>query len=992
MSFCNSVYQTTVYLTLFKKNNCKHIRIIPPPLSNMETPIPQPAEFKMDIIDDNDGQPTTGKEQKIDFISSRYDTDTEILETPIPQPAEFKMDIIDDNDGQPTTGKEQKIDFISSRYDTDTEILETPIPQPAEFKMDIIDDNDGQPTTGKEQKIDFISSRYDTDTEILETPIPQPTEFKMDIIDDNDGQPTTGKEQKIDFINSRYDTDTEILETPIPQPTEFKMDIIDDNDGQPTTGKEQKIDFISSRYDTDTEILETPIPQPAEFKMDIIDDNDGQPTTGKEQKIDFISSRYDTDTEILETPIPQPAEFKMDIIDNNDGQPTTGKEQKIDFIRSRYDTDTEMTHSTPAKNASKNNSTKSTSTNNCFRYWIVETEKQATDEGVEAIYNNPIITLVKVISEHCLGLQFKKSVSSKKVLGIIKDIVSNTNVSNIKCSAFRKLISSASDIQGGDSDKVINGQLSKTVNIRKIKNNNSRSNKRSHIQRFNVYYTFQTVGETLQERIENIKKIIKHSPVKRPYSNTTNEEVNNNESEAKKIDPRGIKDIYFLDMSLTNGCFTIRNWGIRKQKEEDEKDEVNLTGGGEQEAGDGKYENIDNFNIQDLYKQQLVVGRKINHKEFKKLTHKRTMNRHIRSWVCILPFYNTNGVAANTEEKLKEKGISSYRLFTDQTGIVQFDLDHSSNTSSQAAEAMGAMHKSLCFQTNTKTINKLIFDKMDILKPQMAGDIILRSKWRNNDRKPTRCFKFVSTSQESNKRLTDCDILAIIFQGLFSSVHYRHDNRKYGVAKSKLKIIPSAIKIAYPEKYQQAADNNTSPPQPMFAPLKFTNITLAEFSKEKTSKGMNCFKISKKLIDKHGKSKKPFSAFTFDCVESSAFFFNDIEKELVQRIVKQERVKMLKAIKNKDKEDSYSGVIRIKTKAKGYNVANKKTGKLIPADNHCINNKLNDMVNIIYDFDIERVVQRPEHASKNEEEKMDTYTTIDTDATKKNGGLKKKEN
>ncbi|KAK7083452.1 hypothetical protein SK128_000856 [Halocaridina rubra] len=99
--------------------------------------------------------------------------------------------------------------------------------------------------------------------------------------------------------------------------------------------------------------------------------------------------------------------------------------------------------------------------------------------------------------------------------------------------------------------------------------------------------------------------------------------------------------------------------------------------------------------LQNAKKGLLIVGRKIDHTEFKKMTHQRTMNRHIKSWFCVLPFYTTGGIAPVSEEELRKYGISAYRLFTDNTGIVQFDQDHSSNTSSQAAEAMGALHKSL---------------------------------------------------------------------------------------------------------------------------------------------------------------------------------------------------------------------------------------------------------------------------------------------------------
>nr|AYV99271.1 wssv106 [White spot syndrome virus] len=224
------------------------------------------------------------------------------------------------------------------------------------------------------------------------------------------------------------------------------------------------------------------------------------------------------------------------------------------------------------------------------------------------------------------------------------------------------------------------------------------------------------------------------------------------------------------------------------------------------------------------------------------------------------------------------------------------------------------------------------------------------------------------------------DVLSIVHtDGLFSSVHFRKDTMEYGVAKSKSKIIPKTIKI------KKGGDTFHSE-EDIEVPVKFTAITSEELNRECNTKGMNSLRAHKKRKSNSSttttsttststtantpkKTKKsasaasdPFAKLTLDYVDSTSFVFYNISKEMVQRILAQERVKTLKAVKNEEKmeivegeeaQETYRGIVKIKTNAKAYNLANKTSGVLFPADKVCLKHTLEDLGDVL-DFDVVR--------------------------------------
>ncbi|AAK77804.1 ORF135 [White spot syndrome virus] len=584
--------------------------------------------------------------------------------------------------------------------------------------------------------------------------------------------------------------------------------------------------------------------------------------------------------------------------------------------------------------------------NNNYRYWQIRIEAAAAENVTQAVLdaivegNDTVIKAILLPEGEGIGLQFNKSVSSQQAKNIVQAAdIEFGQVAHMKCNLFHKM-------EKADESSNSSGESPK---VKKVRRNKS--------QPTNSYYTFTMIGDSLQERIDNAIKVIEMSPVKRPFSNSAaaaeEDTTTTTTTSTGVVNPRGIKDIHFFDSSISKGCFTVRN--IVAANGEVPQEEF----------------------VSELYTNLLKVEEKVDHPTFKKLIHDRTMNRHIKAWYCICPYYTTGGVPP-AADKVSAKGIATYRIYEDRTGVFQFDGAHTSTTPAQAAEATGAIHKSMLFQSPGTDIQKFLdAKKAEGLEPISSGEIVYRSKWSPNDSRATRCFKFYSSSDE---KMNIADVLSIVHtDGLFSSVHFRKDTMEYGVAKSKSKIIPKTIKI------KKGGDTFHSE-EDIEVPVKFTAITSEELNRECNTKGMNSLRAHKKRKSNSSttttsttststtantpkKTKKsasaasdPFAKLTLDYVDSTSFVFYNISKEMVQRILAQERVKTLKAVKNEEKmeivegeeaQETYRGIVKIKTNAKAYNLANKTSGVLFPADKVCLKHTLEDLGDVL-DFDVVR--------------------------------------
>lgn len=530
----------------------------------------------------------------------------------------------------------------------------------------------------------------------------------------------------------------------------------------------------------------------------------------------------------------------------------------------------------PAKKAKRprKNAPSKIANNNSYKYWQVEVDYSGDSPILEAVKTNVTISKVLPVSPTVIGLKFVKSMTYQQVRAIVKG-----EITRMECSAFRKL------------DKSRN-------------NKSSASDKpsRPRIHPINSYYTFTTVGDTFEKRVANAKMILSMSPVKKPFPSM---------DDAQHVSPGGMKEINFLNPDLAEGCFAVRN----KMKVVEPKEE------GEQPSLV-----VEELDLAKYYEGLVTDIEKIDHDKYRTLIHQRNMRRHIKSWICIGPYYAKDGIPP-ADDVVAKKGISAYRLFDNGMSIFQFEGRRSSITPGEAAEAMGAMHKSLCFQSSGNVVRKLLADSSNNKTLACMGDLNYRSKWRNNDKRATKCIKFYSVADD--KKITDQDILDIVnTEKMFHNIHFREVDRAYGVAKKSgnEKIVPSTIKLSDDSK------------------IRFTAITFNEFNTEKKARGMNCFSTW----------RKGPKANTFGDIASTAFNFDGLTKESIERIMSQKRVMFLKAVKNEEVEDSYYGLIKTSTSVKGCNLAPRNNGRVTPEGKSSFGYKLDTLKNEYLAFDFSR--------------------------------------
>nr|AKS10615.1 wsv277-like protein [Metopaulias depressus WSSV-like virus] len=563
-----------------------------------------------------------------------------------------------------------------------------------------------------------------------------------------------------------------------------------------------------------------------------------------------------------------------------------------------------------AKRPRKNAPAKTGNTNNSFRYWQLKVEDSGNSPILEAVNTNVTISRALPLSPTSIGLKFVKSMTCQQVRAIVKDYQCG-EITRMECSAFRKL-----DKSRNNKEKTNKDELSV-----------SDKPSRSRIPPVNSYYTFTTVGETFAERVANVKKILSMSPVQKVFST-------GDDAKRQHTPPIGISDIHFFEIDLAKGCFAARN-KIKVMEPKEEGEQPSLC--------------VKEFDLAKYYEGLVADIQKIDHNEYRTLIHKRNMRRHIKSWICICPYYGMDGVPP-ADDVVAKKGISTYRLFDNGLSIFQFESELSAITPTRAAEAMGAMHKSLCFQTSGNVVRKLLADIHSSNNKTLAsmGNLNYRSKWRNNDKRATKCVKFYSVADD--KKITDKDILDIVNTvKLFHNIHFREDDRAYGVAKTSgnQKIVPSDIKLSDGSK------------------IRFTAITFREFNTKKAARGMNCFSTWR-----NGPKAK-----TFGNITSSAFSFDGLTKESVEKIKFQKRVKFLKAVKNEKEEDSYYGMIKTATSVKGCNLAPNNKDKILPEGKSSFGYKLETLEKEKLAIDFSRKEEKAtiDDKKKDQEQKTNNF-------------------
>ena len=553
-----------------------------------------------------------------------------------------------------------------------------------------------------------------------------------------------------------------------------------------------------------------------------------------------------------------------------------------------------------AKRPRKNAPGKTDNTKKSFRYWQVKVED--SDDSPILKTENTTISRVLPVSPTSIGLKFVKSMNCQQVRAMVKDYQCG-KITHMKCSTFRKLEKSGDDeTHTSTSDKP----------------------SKPRIYRTNSYYTFNIVGKIFAERVANVKKILKMSPIKKPFCSVADAQ--------QHVSPRGIRDIHFFEIDLRQGCFAVRN-AIKMVEPKEERNQPSLA--------------VKEFDLGKYYEGLITDIEKIEHDKYKTLIHQRNMRRHIKSWICICPYYTKDGTPP-ANDVVNKKGISAYRLFENGIGIFQFDSQQSAITPVEAAEAMDTIHKSLCFQSSGNVVKKMMADNSNNILASM-GDLNYRSKWRNNDKRATKCVKFYSIADD--KKITNKDILDIVnTEKMFHSIYFKEDDMAYGVAKKSgnEKIVPSTIKLSDDSK------------------IRFTAITFNEFNTEKAARGMNCFSTW----------RKGPKARTFGHIASTAFSFDGLTKELVEKIMSQKRVKFLKAVKNKKMENSYYGMVKTATSVKGYNLAPKNNGKVIPEGKCSFRYKLEMLEKENLAIDYWREEEKATSTTDKEQEQK-----IDADAT-----------
>lgn len=383
----------------------------------------------------------------------------------------------------------------------------------------------------------------------------------------------------------------------------------------------------------------------------------------------------------------------------------------------------------------------------------------------------------------------------------------------------------------------------------------------------NSYYTFNVLGDTLAERYENVAKVVRasvHTSLEAPAASTDATHPESQESTRKKIKPstntyqyrHGIKDLHFLETDALSGCLSVSNRG------------------GNVFVPAVTYAGL----LTNIEKRESIS-------EYIK---GRIMRCQIRSWISIGPLFEGSDKTIDIVKKLG-KGITFHRIFNNNISLFQFADDNLSVSPFAAAVAMGALHKSLCFQIKGDTVKNYLNLLKDETVISTGGELKYRAPWKSDENRPSKCVLFTPKNKED--KLTDGDLMAVVNSNIGLHNFYYAFDRTFGVARKREKLVPSSISVG--------------------RDLSWTSITIGNFNKHSKERGMNCLSVSKT------------NASDLSAINSTRFSFIDIPKEQLDNIVKQQKVLCLYSVYDNNTEDEglfCHGVIKTSTGTKGRNM------------------------------------------------------------------------
>lgn len=465
-----------------------------------------------------------------------------------------------------------------------------------------------------------------------------------------------------------------------------------------------------------------------------------------------------------------------------------------------------------------------------------ELDQQQEDVELKAI-NNIDVVIESIRSDPTsIAFRLNKSMNLQQVktLFINVDHIECEKVDRIPVAEYRKLV------RAGKKDNI----------------SSEKKTSKPRFQPTNSYYTFSVVGETEEERHRNAAKVVGMIAIDAPEKSQS-KKTSATKAQQLHHHRHGIQDLHFLTRDTKTGCLSVSNRGGNS------------------------------FDPVEFFDGVLADITSCDRDAYSKMIKNRTMRCQIRSWFAIGPFFD--GCLENIEEKLG-KSVCFYNIFANDVGVFQFSDDNLSITPIEACKAMGAMHKSLCFQVRGDIIKSTLTKLQDVEVLSSGGVLKTRSVWKSNTKRASRYLQFQSTTED--KKITDDDILAVVNSENFVQSFLYDTNRDFGITDCKKKHVPNTIKIG--------------------TNLEWTSITGKQFDSLKTRRGMNHLRVMRK-----GK------ADSFHSILSTHFSFEGVPREGVETMMARPRVEILKAIKYAPEdggEELYKGVVKTTTCAKSCNL------------------------------------------------------------------------
>nr|BDT63118.1 MAG: wsv277-like protein [Sicyonia whispovirus] len=168
-----------------------------------------------------------------------------------------------------------------------------------------------------------------------------------------------------------------------------------------------------------------------------------------------------------------------------------------------------------------------------------------------------------------------------------------------------------------------------------------------------------------------------------------------------------------------------------------------------------------------------------------------TLSRNKMFWFCAQPFYLDGEQAPLPLNSLKDQGLTAYIMFKDGSGIFQFSRDRTLDNHDIACRVLRARHKALCFQVNLKDTKTILADRKHSIDCSY-GEFIQRSSW-NNASRASNYFKY---RRADGSGMSEDDVVGLVtMPAVFSTVNFLVGT-SHGVARSRRKIKPADISPA----------------------------------------------------------------------------------------------------------------------------------------------------------------------------------------------------